>query len=593
VTADESSNAQQRREHEACDEASSSVQERLGTTENSEPEAASSPHVSLRQRAEDLLTERPRESSAIRGYDSERIIHELEVHQVELEMQNEALRQSHEALQSARDRYADLYDNAPVGYITLDSSGNILQANLTLAAMLDRPREALVGQPLIHHVVKEDRDVCYLHRRSLFRTHEAQADELRVSRGDSPPLWVRLDSTVGRDQEDRTIARITVTDVTERRALDEELREQEKLAAVAQLAGGLADTFRDALASISLYAQWALADPAANNETREALNIIHEETRHATDLVDKMLDFSRVAVLDSEPRDLRGLVAESLPIIRDQLQQRIRIVTELPDQPCNVRLDPSRMRELLLNLAGNAEDAIAGVGDLRIAVERVDGPHEVKGRLPAPRPPAWVQLNVSDTGSGMSAHARSHLFEPFFSTKPGTGRGLGLAQVYGIVKLHNGDIKVGDAPGGGTLVSIRFPLAGEEGSYVPPEDASVPATLLVIEPVPQLREAIFTVLSSQGYRVLTAASESEALRLRPVGRVDAALIDIPLDLGEGDPLAPLRAKAPAIKAIAMVDHRADVASAALKRAGFNAVVSKPFAVSDLAGTIEVVLDRKE
>ena len=181
---------------------------------------------SLRQRAEEVVQKRPEEMEEIAAGDIQDLIHELQVHQVELEIQNEELRQAQQALERSRDRYSDLYEFAPVGYLTLDRKGLILEANLTLATLLGVERATLIERPLSRFIVSEDQDVYYHHRRRLFKTQQPQSCELRMVRGDGSRFWVRIEARAALNSAGQTVCRATLSDVTARKRAEEALEEE-------------------------------------------------------------------------------------------------------------------------------------------------------------------------------------------------------------------------------------------------------------------------------------------------------------------------------------------------------------------------------
>jgi PAS domain S-box-containing protein len=178
---------------------------------------------SLRQRAEDVVQRRSEEMDEIPAGDIRDLIHELRVHQVELEMQNEELRRAQRELERSRDRYSDLYEFAPVGYVTVSEAGTILEANLTAATMLGVERGRLIGQPLSHFIAEDDQDIYYHHRRELFGTQEPQSCEMRMVRGDGRQFWAQIEARASVDSE--VVCRATLSDITERKRMEEALRE--------------------------------------------------------------------------------------------------------------------------------------------------------------------------------------------------------------------------------------------------------------------------------------------------------------------------------------------------------------------------------
>jgi len=381
----------------------------------------------------------------------------------------------------------------------------------------------------------------------------------------------------------------------EREEMEQQLRQQDKMAALGQLAGGVAHDFNNILASIILYAQMPMRRPDLAPANKRALETILEESHRAADLVQQILDFSRNAMLETEPMSLVALVEEKIPLLRRTIPETIRLVTEMTSQPCTVQGDPTRLHQALMNLASNAIDAMPEGGELRIGVKDVTIAPDERPPLPDMPSGAWARLTVADTGAGMGEEAESHLFEPFFTTKEvGKGTGLGLAQVHGIVKQHGGFIDVDTKPGEGTTFAIFLPLVGDEGveGTVERKDVSRQTddvTILVIEDNERLRRAIQAGLESDDYHVLTAANGREALNTVPLEDVDLVLTDVVMPkMGGKTLLRELRRRAPQLSVIAMTGHIMDAGE--LQSAGFARALLKPFSMDDLNQAVRTVLD---
>jgi PAS domain S-box-containing protein len=420
--------------------------------------------------------------------------------------------------------------------------------------------------------------------------------EYRMRHKSGQWLWI-LDrgKVIERDAEGRPLRACgTHMDITERKEMEEQLRQHERLAALGQLAGGVAHDFNNRLASIVLYAQMGLRRPNLPPTLQNGLETILEESQRAADLVQQILDFARSAMLNTQPLSLVALVQERMALLRRTLPESIRLVTEMTSHPCTVQADPDRIHQALMNLALNARDAMPEGGELRIGVERAAVAPDEAAPLPDMVPGAYARLTVADTGTGMSEEAQEHLFEPFFTTKEvDKGTGLGLAQVHGIVKQHEGFIDVDTAVGEGTTFTIFLPLVEDEDEREAAEsqDASPRSgvTILVIEDAEQLRRAIQAGLESLGYQVITVAHGREALETAPLEDVDLVLTDVVMpEMGGAALLRELQARAPHLSVIAMTGHIMDTRE--LLAAGFADVLLKPFAIEDLRHVVRGLLD---
>ena len=322
-------------------------------------------------------------------------------------------------------------------------------------------------------------------------------------------------------------------DVTQEREIQRRAQQQERLAAVGQLTAGIAHDFNNIMAVIVLYAQMLERAQGLSTLERERVATINEQAHHAARLIQQMLDFSRRAMLERQPLDLRPLVKEQVKLLERALPETIRIRLDVDEAECLVNADPTRMQQMLMNLAVNARDAMPEGGELRIALNRAT----VKpGASPLPdmTPGQWVQLVVSDTGAGIPEQALGHMFEPFFTTKePGKGSGLGLAQVHGIVGQHGGRIGYETKPNLGTSFTIYLPAldASTPVSSTGTPDATMPRgqgeLVLLVEDNVAVRGALATGLETLSYRVLEAGDGVEALALleQRLDEIDLILSD--------------------------------------------------------------------
>jgi nitrogen-specific signal transduction histidine kinase/CheY-like chemotaxis protein len=306
-------------------------------------------------------------------------------------------------------------------------------------------------------------------------------------------------------------------DLSERKRLEEQFRQAQRMEAVGRLAGGIAHDFNNMLTVIISYAEMIFQDLKADEPMRADIDEIRTAGRRATDLTRQLLAFSRQQVLEPKVLDLNQTVAGMEKMLRRLLGADIELTT-LPSVDLGfVQADPGQVEQIVMNLAVNSRDAMPAGGKLTIQTADVEIlPHAA---LPHPYiPPGhYVMLAVADTGVGMDSETQARAFEPFFTTKEkGKGTGLGLATVFGIVKQSGGHIWVESQPGRGTTFTVYFPkVIGEPGppstSRAPPETNRGNETILLVEDDDQVRALAGTVLRRQGYVVLEAPSAGEAL----------------------------------------------------------------------------------
>ncbi len=417
---------------------------------------------------------------------------------------------------------AHILATVPAGVLLLDAEGRVLQANPTaqgdLAALAranvgdvltrlgNRPLAALLAPPpkgLWHEV------------RAGGRIFEAIARP--VENGPQPEHWV-----------------LVINDVTREREIRAQFQQQERLAAVGQLAAGIAHDFNNIMAAITLYAQMAARSESLPQRDRERMAVIDQQARHATRLIQQILDFSRRATLERQPLDLLPLLKEQVKLLKRTLPEHIGIELEYGQDEHTVNADPTRLQQMLTNLAVNARDAMLDGGTLRIGLQRVAVEDGQAPHLPEIEAGDWIRLTVSDTGTGIPADVVPHIFEPFFTTKgPGEGSGLGLAQVHGIVGQHGGRVDVASQVGEGTTFAIYLPaLAVRPAESPPPDVAAAPRgrgeMVLVVEDEDAVRTALVASLEQLNYRTLEAANGEEALAVleRQGERVALVLSDV-------------------------------------------------------------------
>ncbi|OUC06517.1 hypothetical protein RY27_20550 [Litorilinea aerophila] len=305
-------------------------------------------------------------------------------------------------------------------------------------------------------------------------------------------------------------------DITDRKQLEDALRQAQRLETLGTLAGGMAHDFNNILSVILLHAQWALRTPGLPAKLRAQLETISNHANRGARLIQQVLDFSLRTPPERVPVDLAALLANQAARLRAQLPDSIRLAVELPPGPLTVLGDDERLGPMLANLALNAREAMPHGGTLYLGLSTLMVTEETPPPDPLLPPGRWVRLVVRDTGVGMPAHVRERIFEPFFTTKPpGRGSGLGLSQVYGIVRQHEGQIVCQSTPGQGTTFTIYFPAPEappDEGETPGPADVARPAVLVLAGDLPT-RTALAEAIDPQDYRILAAATGYEALAL--------------------------------------------------------------------------------
>jgi PAS domain S-box-containing protein len=446
---------------------------------------------------------------------------------------NAALRSAQEALRRSEINFRSLVTNAPYGVCRCNSSGILLDVNPALVTMLGYTGSELVGRNLGNLYADSQQWFTLAdYLRSLQKFNGLVAEWLRK---DNSSIIVRLSGRAMRGERNEIFFELFTEDVTERRALEQQLRQSQKMEAVGRLAGGIAHDFNNLLMVISGYSEFLLerigSDPALRGPAQEIANA----AERATSLTRQLLAFSRKQMLAPKVLDLNAIVTENLKMLTRLIGEDIDLVMVPGADIGAVKADPGQIEQVIMNLVVNARDAMPHGGKLTIETANV-ALDENYARLHAPvRPGEYVMLAISDTGMGMDSDTQSHIFEPFFTTKGLKGTGLGLSTVYGIIKQSGGYIWVYSEPGKGTTFKIYLPQTTATGEVVaaqlPVAASQAEAaleTILLVEDEVTLRRLTRHYLEYQGYTVLEAADGASAIHLSTThqGPIHLLLTDV-------------------------------------------------------------------
>lgn len=415
----------------------------------------------LRRRARMLLNLRGETTEEDMSWrDVRELVHELDTYQIELELQNEELRKTTGELEKARKKYSDLYDFAPVGYLTLSLKGLILEANLTAAGMLGRVRADMFGQPFSAYVVPADQDSYYRCRRRLEASGGSQSCEVHLRKKDGKVFPATLDFVISPELDlENDQFRISVTDISRLKEMEEELFQARNLETVGVLAGGVAHDFNNILSSILGFAELAREGVEDGSPAAGDIDEVIVAGLRAKELVEKLLTYSRRGPKVRIRLAPAAIVAESVRLFKTSLPESISLIEDI-DRGCGtLRADPNHIRQIVVQLAANALHAMGkGPGTLKVSLKRRALTRDEVEQHPRLPPGPFIELAVSDTGCGMDEATRRKIFEPFFTTRGvGQGSGLGLSAIHGIVTDMGGFIDVTSRPGRGTTMRIFLP----------------------------------------------------------------------------------------------------------------------------------------
>ncbi|MEO7298467.1 MAG: PAS domain S-box protein [Verrucomicrobiota bacterium] len=507
-----------------------------------------------------------------------------------------------EALRMSEVRFHSVWENSVDGMRLTDQEGKIVAVNKAFCGLVGLPRERLEGQPftvtysdsnkhadLLKKYQQRFRDRSierYIERKVTFlsgKTCELEGSNSFVDMDASRPLLLGL-----------------FRDVTEQRRLETQLRQSQKMDSIGQLAGGIAHDFNNLLTVIQGHTSLLLA-AEKNASTNEALTEISLAAEQSAQLTRQLLTFSRRQIIQKQSLDLKVVVEQMTKMLRRILGEDILLKVKTSADLPLIHADRGMMEQVLLNLVVNSRDAMPRGGELVIATNPIRLDETYTERNPESRVGEFVCLQVTDNGTGISPENIGRIFEPFFTTKEmGKGTGLGLAIVYGIVKQHDGWIKVSSEPGKGTSFEIFLPRDLEPKTIpAAAQEKKVPRgseTILLVEDERPLRQLVQYILERQGYRVLEADSGVSALKVwqQQQASIDLLLTDLimPEGLSGTELAASLLTENPRLKVIYTSGYSADIVGKDfVLKEGLN-FLQKPYHPDKLAQAVRDCLDGK-
>jgi PAS domain S-box-containing protein len=512
---------------------------------------------------------------------------------------NAALRSAQESLRRSEINFRSLVTNAPYGICRCNASGQLLDVNPALLAILGySSAQELVGKHLGElyadtHQWFELAD--HLHSAAPFNGLIAE-----WKKNDGINTVLRVSGRAVCDGDKKTAFELFIEDVTERRALEQQLQQSQKMEAVGRLAGGIAHDFNNLLMVISGYSEFLLdrlgPDPALRGPAQE----IAGASQRASSLTRQLLAFSRKQMLAPKILDLNGVVTENLKMLTRVIGEDIDLLMVPASSLGAVRADAGQIDQVIMNLAVNARDAMPSGGKLTIETSNVSLDEDY-ARFHAPlRAGEYVMLSINDTGLGMDSETQSHIFEPFFTTKGPKGTGLGLSTVYGIVQQSGGYIWVYSEPGKGSTFKIYLPRVAERvepAQVVVPEEPAFTEpgteTILLAEDEANLRYLARQFLEKQGYRVIEAADGAIAMQIAVAheGIIHLLLTDVIMPGMNGRELAQRISEIrPNTKVLYMSGYTENVIGHNGTLDADVRLLQKPFTLRDLKNTVREVLD---
>jgi two-component system cell cycle sensor histidine kinase/response regulator CckA len=504
-------------------------------------------------------------------------------------------------LRRSEERFGHLIQNLSDVITVVAVDGTMLYHSPSVERICGYRPSELLGKSLLDFIHPEDlASVRAVLQRLILDGGTAVPPDFRFQRKDGS--WVWLEAFANNLQNDAAVGGVVVTsrDVSARRALEEQVRQAQKMEAVGRLAGGIAHDFNNLLMVIRGYAEIVMEHTAAVPGVRQNAETIVRTAERAANLTRQLLTFTRKHVFTSQAIDLNALVGGLGDVLSGLVGEEIELGVKLDSRLSAISGDPGQIEQVIMNLVVNGRDAMPRGGRLELETANVDV-QEVPTRTGVAVPPGkYVRLTVSDTGVGMDSDTQSHIFEPFFTTKSKEkGTGLGLSVVYNIVRGSGGHVWVNSEPGRGSSFHVYFPRVDSipEQPLVPASNDSArigTETILVAEDRPDLLWMICQYLQSLGYSVLEAKDGIEAATLAEQykGTIDVLLTDVVMPGMRGPEVAKrLNSTRPDMKVIYMSGYT-EGGFDSCREEGFRPAASllqKPFKLDHLAATIREVL----
>jgi len=508
-------------------------------------------------------------------------------------------KRNEQALRRSEVRYRSLVQTAVYGIYRSSLQGDFLDVNPALIGMLgyssalevlalDPQRDVFLDSGQYTRLVDE-----------FHRTGRVDGFEVRWKRKDGAAITVRISGrAVASEHEPADVLEAIAEDITERRVLEDQFRQSQKMEAVGRLAGGIAHDFNNLLTVVSGYSEVLLDQLTPAHPLHAKAEAIQQASDRATTLTRQLLAFSRKQHLQLKVVDVNAIVEDMERLLRPLIGEDIELTTHLEPTIGCTRADAGQLEQVIMNLVVNAKDAMPDGGKIRISTASVilDDSYHPENTFIKHGP--YVMISLTDTGQGMDRETQARIFEPFFTTKEkGKGTGLGLSTVYGIIKQSGGYVFVQSEPGRGTAFTIYFPRVDEPSESNGATSVSLVAaggseTILLVEDEESVRQLVRETLESRGYRVLEAANGPAALTLADsvLDTIHLVITDVVMPGLSGHQLVQQLLNArPTTKVLYLSGHAED-AVATPSEAGFpKAFLQKPFTLQNLSRKVREVL----
>jgi two-component system cell cycle sensor histidine kinase/response regulator CckA len=516
------------------------------------------------------------------------------------------IRTYHNALQESEERYRNILDNIQESYFEMNLAGELTFFNDSLIEITGYPRDELMGMNNREYTSEETAKEMYTIFNQVYRTGEpAEINDYEILIKGGETRTLELSTNLMKDQDDRPVGfRGIARDVTERlkaekerKQLEAQLQQAQKMETIGTLAGGIAHDFNNLLQGIQGRASLMLMGTASSHPHFEHLNGIVDYVEGGANLTRQLLGFARGGKYEVKTTDLNELIKNQNKMF-GRTKKEITIRGKYEENLWSTEVDRSQIEQVLMNLYINAVQAMPGGGDLYVQTENIIiDENYIKPFMI--KPGKYIKTSVTDTGVGMDKETQQRIFDPFFTTKEmGRGTGLGLASVYGIVKNHDGFINVYSEQGEGTTFNFYLPTS--KGEIVDDKELAEDIlkgseTVLLVDDEDMIIDVGKPILEQMGYNVLTATGGKEALDIYEKNKQEIGIVILDMimpGLGGGDTYDRLKELNPDIKVLLSSGYSINGQATKILERGCDGFIQKPFNVMGLSRKIRGVLDKK-